>query len=294
MESIRAHEATLTVIQVLAQHCPRLQRIRIADNNFKINSQEKLNTLTAALANFHDLRILCLYDLPFEFDGAVAAVGAVLGQCCPALTCLNLDRSLEQDTEGLSALFNGISRCRALNEIHLEGCELEDSGVTCLIQFLGTNKPKLRHLNVKTNQISSAAAIALVRALIVNGATASLEANGLELDENEISATGLERIRALLESVGHQHVLAEVDTNGIDDEDLPPELPLPPVTARQSTPLPTPTTAQSKNTSSDVVPGADGESASMEISTVSQSLLVQQLQRCVLNFDYYVMIALCE
>ena len=49
MESIRAHEATLEVIQMLGQHCPRLQKIVIADNNFKINSQEKLNDSKMAL-----------------------------------------------------------------------------------------------------------------------------------------------------------------------------------------------------------------------------------------------------
>ena len=252
MESIRAHEAVRTVIQILGRHCPGLQRMRIADNNFKINSKEKLDELTAAISQFSDLRNLTLSDCPFEFAGALATVGDALGQYCPALTCINLNMSLEQDTEGLTALFDGISSCRALNELHLEGCEMEDTGSECLVRFIMANKPKLCHLNVKTNQISSVAAIALVRALIVTGATASLETHGLELDENEISATGLERIRSLLEGVGHLHVLDTVDTNGIEDEDLPYEQPVhAPKTTQEGTPSPAQTPTQSKSASRD-------------------------------------------
>ena len=282
MESIRAHEAALTVIQMLGRYCPRLQRICIADNNFKINSGEKLSALTAALTNFHELRVLDFHDLPFEFDGACAAIGVVLSQSCPELTCVNLNNSLEHDTEALAALFGGISRCHSLNEIHLEGCELEDTGATCLTKFLMDNKPKLRQLNVKTNQLSSVAAIALVRALIVTGATGSLAARGLELDENDISATGLERIRTLLESVGHQHILAEVDTNGIDDEDLPPEPPaVAPPAAVESTRPPCPPTTSPDSPRPDSVVDDGDEPDSQYIGTDSEKAIVKQLQRCV-------------
>merc|ERR1712157_702083 len=126
MDSIRANESVLNVIKTLGQRCPRLARLVMSDNNFKINNEIKLNAFVSALSSFRNLQHLDLHDCPLDFDDAPDRIGKVLSNSCEHLVYLNLSYCLDGSDDVKIFLDQLEKGCAKLEELHLADCSLED------------------------------------------------------------------------------------------------------------------------------------------------------------------------
>lgn len=198
-----------------------LVKLDISDNPMTAEVAPALAKLVVAQPN---LRYLNLNDTCLEAEG-VTVICKALQQTRndPQLETLELALN-EIDSEAAVEVARTLSRCTCLQRLNLRENELCDRGATVLslaIKKLAAAGAPLKVIDLTQNQIKRAGAVALAEA-----ATQLKSLEQLILDENEISADGVEQVKSILKKAGREGVLSLVDNDedASDGEDADVEL----------------------------------------------------------------------
>jgi Ran GTPase-activating protein 1 len=186
-----------------------LARLDLTDNN--VNEEGGI-ALAGMLFKQPGIRHLNFEATSLGPDAA-AAVASALAAGCPQLEYLNLG-CCDITPEGVPALAQAVSAMKNLRVLKIAENELGDFGVLQICMALKHSGCPLVELDVSTNELVQAGAVA--------AATLAASKPGfacLNLDANYISDEGVDEVRAVLEGAGISSALMPMEENDADMAD---------------------------------------------------------------------------
>ena len=186
-----------------------LQKLDLTDNN--VNEEGGI-ALAHMLVKQPGLRHLNLEATSLGPDAAGAVTSAVAAGC-PQLEYLNLN-CCDITPEGIPTVAQAISTMKNLKVLKISENEFGDLGVTQICVALKMSGCPLVELDVSTNELVQAGAVAAARLAASKPGFASLN-----LDANYISEEGVEEVKATMEKAGISSALLPMEENDADMAD---------------------------------------------------------------------------
>jgi len=183
-----------------------LVSLDLNDNN--INEEGGL-ALSGMLFKQPNLRHLN-FEAAMLGSHAAGAVVSALAAGCPKLEYLNLS-CCDIYPGGVPAVAKAISAMKNLKVLKIAENELGDFGVARICMALKESGCPLVELDVSTNELVQAGAIAAARLAISKASFTSLN-----LDGNYISDEGVEKVKAVMEEAGISFALLPMEENDAD------------------------------------------------------------------------------
>ena len=186
-----------------------LVKLDLTDNN--VNEEGGI-ALAGMLYKQPGLRHLNLEATSLGPDAA-AAVASALAAGCPQVEYLNLS-CCDITPEGVPTVAKALSALKNLKVLKIAENELGDFGVAQICVALKMSGCPLVELDVSTNELVQAGAVAAARL-----AASKAGFSCLNLDANYISNEGIEEVQAVMEAAGISSALLPMDENDADMAD---------------------------------------------------------------------------
>lgn len=206
----------LSMLKSLTNNADKLVKLNLSDSMFNQECSNQLQAMTPKLLHLTDLLLrdtgLCkqtVLDILLDTNSL------------PNLSILDLS-GFEFEVEDGNLLGQIISQRNNLQKLWLDDNELESEGVINICKIARKSKSMLELISVKTNQMGSKGALALLKFAIANPSMKSIE-----LDDNQISAAGVTKMEEILNKIGKQDLLGSLEENmesGDEDDDLDDEI----------------------------------------------------------------------
>lgn len=187
-----------------------LVKLDLTDNN--VNEEGGI-ALAGMLFKQPELRHLNLEATSLGPDAA-AAVASAVAAGCSQLEYLNLG-CCYITPEGVPKVAKALSAMKKLKVLKIAENELGDLGVAQICVALKMSGCPLVELDVSTNELVQAGAVAAARLAASNVETFT----SLNLDANYISDEGVEEVQAVLEGAGISSALLPMEENDADMAD---------------------------------------------------------------------------
>ena len=188
-----------------------LTKIDLTDNN--VNEEGGI-ALAGMLFKQPNMRHVNFEATSLGPDAAGAVAGA-LAQGCPQLEYLNLS-ACDITPEGAPAVARAVSAMKNLKVLKIAENELGDFGVAQICVALKMSGCPLVELDVSTNELVQAGAVAAANLAASKAGFASLN-----LDANYISDEGVEGVKSVMEGAGISGALMPMEENDHDMADEP-------------------------------------------------------------------------
>jgi Ran GTPase-activating protein 1 len=186
-----------------------LTKLDLTDNNVNEEGGIALATMLFKQPKMKHLN----FEMTSLGPDASAAVASALAAGCPELEYLNLS-SCDITPEGVPSVAKAISAMKNLKVLKIAENELGDFGVTQICVALKMSGAPIVELDVSTNELVHAGAVAAARL-----AAAKVGFTALNLDANYISDEGVEEVKSVLEGAGISAALMSMEENDADMAD---------------------------------------------------------------------------